>query len=426
MRAPPLARLLAPRLPFYYGWVILACVCFAGFVRQGAAVAVLSVFVEPMRRDLGWSSTAFGGAVSIGGMLAALVSPSIGHLLDRRGARLVLCLAVIGTGFATMAISQIESVITFYLLFCFARMNWAGPLDLGLYGALNAWFVARRARAASIATLIQLAGLVAFPLLATAAMHGADWRAGWIAIGLSVLSVGFVPVWLLLARRPEDLGLTAEAASDNPGHTRHEPHFSREQALRTAAFWLLALYAALVFPCQAGVSLYQASHMIERGVDPTTAALIVSTFSFMSALASIGVGWLPRGWPIRRVLALCGALMCIGVLCLIVATAATTGFLGAGSFGLGVGGMLALLPVVWADYFGRVSYGAIRGVALSLQVLAQACGPLAAGVLRDFSGSHTASFGLFATLSALAVVVALLARPPQSIDAAGEPSAQRP
>lgn len=63
MNAPPLARLLAPRLPFYYGWVILGCVCFAGFVRQGAAVAVLSIFVEPMRRDLGWSSTAFGAAV---------------------------------------------------------------------------------------------------------------------------------------------------------------------------------------------------------------------------------------------------------------------------------------------------------------------------------------------------------------------------
>ncbi|MGH8638910.1 MAG: MFS transporter [Burkholderiales bacterium] len=414
MHAPPLARLLAPRLPFYYGWVILGCVCFAGFVRQGAAVAVLSVFVEPMRGDLGWSSTAFGGAVSIGGVLAALVSPSIGRLLDRRGARLLLCLAVIGTGFATMAISRIDSVVAFYLLFCFARMNWAGPFDLGLYGALNAWFVPRRARAASIATLVQLAGLVAFPLIAHYAMNGADWRAGWIAVGFTVLSIGFVPVWLLLVRRPEDLGLAPEAAPASTLESRPEAQFSREQALRTPAFWLLSLYAALVFPCQAGVSLYQASHMIERGVDPTSAALIVSTFSFMSALASLGVGWLPRLWPIRHALAVCGALMCAGALCLSAATAAAAGFLGAALFGLGVGGMLTLLPVVWADYFGRASYGAIRGVALSMQVLAQASGPLAAGALRDLSGAHTASLGLFATLSALAMLVALRARPPAS------------
>jgi cyanate permease len=47
-----------------------------------------------------------------------------------------------------------------------------------------------------------------------------------------------------------------------------------------------------------------------------------------------------------------------------------------------------------------------------MQVLAQAAGPLVAGSLRDVSGSHTASLGLFATLAALAVAVALLARPP--------------
>ena len=48
---------------------------------------------------------------------------------------------------------------------------------------------------------------------------------------------------------------------------------------------------------------------------------------------------------------------------------------------------MTLLPVAWADYFGRESYGAIRGVALSLQVLAQAAGPLLSGALRDWSGT---------------------------------------
>lgn len=412
MNAPPLARLLAPRLPFYYGWVILGCVCFAGFVRQGAAVAVLSIFVEPMRRDLGWSSTAFGAAVSIGGVLAALVSPSVGRLLDRHGARLLLSFAVVGTGLATMAIARIDSLPAFYVLFCFARMNWAGPFDLGLYGALNAWFVARRARAASIATVVQLAGLVTLPLVAHFAMAGADWRAGWVAIGITVLGVGFVPVWLLLVRRPEDLGLAPEAGPARAADMRPEPHFSRAEALRTPAFWLLALYAALVFPCQAGVSLYQASHMVERGIDGTSAALIVSTFSFTSALASLGIGWLPRRWPIRHALAVCAGFMCAGALGMLSTAAAPTGFVSASLFGLGVGGMLTLLPVVWADYFGRTSYGAVRGVALSMQVLAQAAGPLAAGGLRDFSGSHAASLALFATLSALAVAIALLARPP--------------
>ena len=60
---------------------------------------------------------------------------------------------------------------------------------------------------------------------------------------------------------------------------------------------------------------------------------------------------------------------------------------------------MTLLPVAWADYFGRESYGAIRGVALSLQVLAQAAGPLLSGALRDWSGNYTESLMVFGVLA---------------------------
>ena len=92
-----LATLMASRLPFFYGWLILACVCCAGFARQGPAVATLSIFVEPMTSEFGWSRTALSGAVSLGGVLAALASPLIGPVLDRQGARLMLCAAVLVT-----------------------------------------------------------------------------------------------------------------------------------------------------------------------------------------------------------------------------------------------------------------------------------------------------------------------------------------
>ena len=156
-----LPRAVAAALPIYYGWVVLACLCCAGFARQGPAVATLSVFVEPLTREFGWSRTALSGAVSLGGVLAALVSPLIGPMLDRRGSRLVLCLAVLVNGVALLLLSLTPSLLMFYLLFCVARMNWAGPFDLGIYGALNNWFLARRTAAASIVNLAQMFGLVA-------------------------------------------------------------------------------------------------------------------------------------------------------------------------------------------------------------------------------------------------------------------------
>jgi cyanate permease len=92
---------------------------------------------------------------------------------------------------------------------------------------------------------------------------------------------------------------------------------------------------------------------------------------------------------------------------------APDGYFCAGLFGAGMGSMLTLLPVAWADYFGRLNYGAIRGLALPLQVLAQAAGPLVSGALYDRTGSYTLSLHVFAALAVLSIVAALAARPPR-------------
>jgi MFS transporter, OFA family, oxalate/formate antiporter len=408
-----LPRLLSGRLPFFYGWIILACLCCAGFSRQGPAVATLSVFVEPLTREFGWSRTALSGVVSLGGILAALSSPLIGPILDRHGSRIALCLAVLVTGAAMILLSLTQSLLVFYLLFCIARMNWAGPFELGIYGAVNNWFIDRRAFATSIATVAQLIGLVAMPLIAQLAMRQHGWRAGWLAIGSVTLLVGFLPVWLFMVRRPEDLGLLPDRSSTTPTTGQRlgyaEPNFSRRDAIRTSAFWLLLLYTILVYPVQAGVSLHQAAHLIERGINPTIAATVVSVFSLMSAIASISCGFMPRSLPIRYPLALIGMFLAAGTLLMLGISSAKQAYVAASFFGFGIGGILTLLPIAWADYFGRANFAAIRGVALSAQVVAQAAGPLLSGALHDWTGNYQRSLQCFAVLSGLAVLAALMA-----------------
>jgi OFA family oxalate/formate antiporter-like MFS transporter len=420
-----LPRLLSDRLPFFYGWVILGCLCCAGFARQGPAVATLSIFVEPLTREFGWSRAALSGAVSLGGVLAALASPLIGPLVDRYGSRVALSLAVLMTGAAMLLLSLTQSLLVFYLLFCIARMNWAGPFDLAIYGAVNNWFVARRAFATSIVTVAQAAGLVAMPLIAQLAMQRSGWRFGWLAIGLLTLLVGFLPVCLFMVRRPEDLGLVPDrqpAADTVALRPRpEEPSFTRREAVGTAAFWLLLLYTVLVYPVQAGVSLHQAAHLIERGVAPTAAAAIVSTFSLVSAVASLACGFLPRSLPIRYPLAAIGVVLAGAALLMVGISSSAQGYVAAALFGFGIGGLLTLLPIAWADYFGRANFASIRSVALSAQVLAQAAGPLLSGALHDWTGNYVLSLRCFAALSGLGVVAALMARRPITIDLPSRP-----
>jgi len=407
---PSLPHLLTARLPFFYGWVILGAVCCAGFSRAGGGVAILSIFVAPMTDHFGWSRTAISGAASVGGLLAALASPRLGRLLDRAGARLILSVAVLTTGLACMALSLTQSLAVFYLLYCVIRMNFAGPFDLGIYGAVNNWFVVRRTTANAIATTAQMVGLVILPLIAQAAIVWfGSWRAGWIAVGIAVFAVGFLPSVMLVVRAPEDLGLRPDGQAPQP---LQERHFTRPQALRTRAFWLLALFTVFSYPVQAGVSLHQAAYLVERGLSPTVAATIVGAFSLASGCGSLGFGFLPRRLPIRYMLGAVGALQAVGVLGLLAATTTPAFYLAAAVFGLGIGGLLMLPPVAWADYFGRRSFGAIRGVALTFQVLAQAAGPLLSGVLRDATGTYVLSLECFAILSVLAMIAALFARPP--------------
>src|SRR5260370_22989894 len=208
------------------------------------------------------------------------------------------------------------------------------------------------------------------PLIAQLAIVQQGWRAGWLAIGATTLLVGFVPTWLLLVRRPEDLGLAPdgmvaptdrEAGAPTALVALAEPAFSRRRALGTSAFWLLLLYTALVFPVQAGVSLHQAPYLIERGIDPTIAATIVSTFSMMSAVATVACGLLPRTVPIRYPLAATGAILALGVVLMLDIRTAGQGYLAARVFGFGLRALLTLLPVPWADYFCRSNFGAVRG-----------------------------------------------------------------
>jgi sugar phosphate permease len=268
-----------------------------------------------------------------------------------------------------------------------------------------------------VATLVTMSGLVSMPLIAHFVMQASDWRAAWVAIGATVLLVGFVPTWALHVRRPEDIGLRPDgervtASAGGAAAQPLEPEFSRGEALGTPAFWLLSLFTLLVFPVQAGLSLHQAPLLIERGLDPAAAAAAVSTFALLSAVAGFAYGFWPRRVPLRFALALVGLTLTASCVLMANVQSAAYAYGAAALFGLGIGGLLTMLPIAWADYFGRSSYGAIRGVALTVQVAGQALGPVLSGALRDATGNYAASLATFAVLAFAGSAAALFAAPP--------------
>jgi MFS family permease len=417
----PLARDLARRLPFFYGWAVVGCAMCSNVARQGAAVATLSMFVVPMTLEFGWSRTGISGAVSLGSLLGALAAPFAGPLFDRHGSRALLVASAFVVSACCVALAGTQSLAWFYAAFALSRMTFSTPFDVGTTSAVAKWFVRRRALAMSFLAMSTGIGLAVVPFVAQMVIVEHGWRAGWLVLAAIVLVTGALPQWLLLVRQPEDLGLapdgkggaSAEREGDGRPATR-EAAFTRAEAMRTPVLWLLMAFTLLVFPVQAGISLHQAPHLIERGLPPTLAAAVVSAFSLSVALASLLFGAVGDRVSLRGSLA-CGALlMAAGAATMRAVDGPLLGFVSAIAFGAGIGGIFAMLPVAWANYFGRAHFGAIRGVTLPAQVGGQALGPLIAGVLHDLSGDYAAGFVVFALMSMFAAAVALLVRPPRA------------
>src|SRR5574341_427482 len=82
-----------PRLPFFYGWVIVA----VAFVTMGVGVNVRTAFsllFPPILDEFGWERGVTAGAFSFGFLVSAALTPSLGRLMDRRGPRLVMEIGV--------------------------------------------------------------------------------------------------------------------------------------------------------------------------------------------------------------------------------------------------------------------------------------------------------------------------------------------
>ena len=414
-------RSFARRLPFFYGWVVVGCAMCSSVVRQTAAVATLSIFLVPMTDEFGWSRTGISGAVSLGGVLGALVAPFIGPLFDRHGSRALLIASAVAVSGCCVALAGTRGLLWFYVAFSISRLMFSAPFEIGTTSAITKWFVRRRARAMSLLIMSTGAGLTILPLVVAAVIAIAGWRTGWLTLAVIAIVFGVIPQWFLLVRRPEDIGLEPDGgvtgrqsrASAIRTAGTGEVSFTRTQALRTPTLWLLMAYTLLVFPVQAGVSLHQAPHLIERGISPTIAATIVSTFSLAGVLSSLLFGYLGDRAPVRAALAASAALLALGAVTMRGVDGPLLGYLSAVLFGAGIGGILTMIPVAWANYFGRVHFGAIRGITLPAQVGGQAMGPLAAGVLHDLTGGYASGLAAFAVLSLVAVGVALVTRAPR-------------
>ena len=414
---------LSRRLPFYYGWVVLGTAGSSMFVRNAAGSLTFAVFVPLIADETGWSRALIGGAAAVGGLLATGASPPVGWAIDRYGARLVLVLSLVIIGLSTIAMAWLSAHIAiFYAAMAVGRIMFSSPLNVGAATVVGRWFVRQRGRATGLLFLSHSGGMAVFPLVATWVSATYGWQAAWIVLGVMVYVIALAPAALLVAQRPEDVGLLPDGdaparAGANAGpaasNTVAEVQWTTRQAMRTPALWALAIGTGLLFLLQSGTNVYQADLLRSRGIDLSLAQLSIAVNAAGTGLGSILWGRVVELLRVSYTYAIVALVMTLGLALFIIADTALLGFVAAGLFGVAVAGILVVPPVAYANFFGRQSLGAIRGVTEPFTSLGQAIGAVASGLVFQFAGgSYTIAFVAYAVLGALTAAALLLARPP--------------
>jgi len=412
-------RLLG-KSPFYYGWVILFAAGSSMVVRNSAASLTLAVFIYPMSEDLGWSRTLIAGAASLGGLVATVASPVVGWALDRYGARVIMTGGVLILGLSTMSLAWATVPIAFYLAYGTGRVIFSSPLNLGPSVVVSRWFIRRRGRATGILFLSHSVGMVTFPLLAGLAIKYRGWEDAWIVLGVLVWVLALGPVSMLVRQSPESMGLQPDGdllEQTDPGTetpaASDEPSWTLREAVRTPTLWLLALATGSLFLLQSGTNIHQGAYFLDQGLGLGVSAATLSLNAVFTGAGSLFWGWLVDRVPVQYTYAGVALMMAVALVLFPMANTTIEALIVASIFGAAVGGILVVPVVAYANYFGRKSLSAIRGVTEPFVSLGQAIGALFSGIIYDLTGSYKDAFLILAILGFATIGLLLLTREPK-------------
>ena len=407
-------------MKIFYGWRMAGAACGIQFLLGALLLQSFGLYIAVLSEEMGWSKTTLSGAAAMQSMEAAVIGPLLGWMMDRFGPQLIVRWGIVIFSLGLLLLSQVGSVSTFYasavLMAIGASLAGYFPLSV----AIVQWFEKYRARALSFMSLGLAMGGLVVPALAWFMQHF-GWRTTAAATGVLALVVG-LPLARMIRRRPEDHGEHVDgispaehliAAAEGTPRPPAQAEFSVREALRTRAFWLLAIGHGLALLVVTAVNVHAITHMKEGlGYTVATAGWIIMLMTFgqmLGVLLGAGIG---DRFDKRKVTALCMLAHALGLLCLTYATGMSGLIAFAAFHGLAWGLRGPFMLAIRADYFGRQAIGVIMGISAAIVAVGQVAGPLVAGVLADLTGNYRLGFTVLAVLSALGSVSFMLATRP--------------
>jgi MFS family permease len=428
------------RLPFFYGWVVVA-VAFVTMAIGVNARTAFSLLFPPILAEFGWERGVTAGAFSLGFVISMAFTPLLGRAMDRWGPRWVMPVGVMltssGLALGTLTTAPVHLYLTLGLLVA------AGTVASGYTGHaqfLPHWFARHRGLAMGVAfSGVGVGSIVIFPWLQSLIVRF-GWRTACFAMAAVLLAL--IPLnFVFQRRRPEDMGLRPDGdsapaqtgrAGSHPANVVDPVWVSTEwtvsRAIRTARFWwvVVAFFGGL-FAWYA-VQAHQTKYLLEIGFAPATAAWALGLVGLTGIVGQIGLGWLSDRigrewvWTLSSLgFALCYALLLLmqqrpspALLYLMVAAQ--------GALGYGLASVYGAIP---AELFQGRRYASIFGWLGVASGLGAGAGPWITGAIHDWTGSYAPAFWLAIALCGVSTAAMWLASPRKVRLVAGQAARRR-
>ena len=414
----------------FYGWYIVGVGFLANVASSFALASTLSIFLKPLTSELAVSRGVFSLLRSGEGIIGACLAPLVGTLVDRYGGRWLMAIGttIVGIGYFFLghvdSFSQFAAIRLTLVSFGDAIMGY-----MVVNVVISQWFVRRRGRALAFTSMGVGFAKVCMPVVAAWLLLTLGWRQTWTVFGVLTIALLVLPALLIVRRRPEDMGLFPDGAGEpgiEPGSFGSKKLFAedhpadpsetvwtRAEAVRTSAFWLLVVTFGISSVGVTGLNLHVYPYVTDIGHSPVVAASVMSVIASMQLGSPLAWGLLAERIDPRIAAMLRFIVQGIGLGLAISTSNLICLYAGFFLYGIGLGGNMVLPDLLWANYFGRRSLGRIRGMGLLISQVLAAFGPPFFGFLFDATGGYGLSFALFGAALATSAFLSLMLRAPR-------------
>ena len=389
----------------FRGWWVVTGVFVMLTVTAGLGFYGLPVYLRALTVEQGFSVSAVSGATAVFFLVSGLVGLPVAAYMARHDPRPLVAVGAVGCGVALVLLGRVTQVWQVYAAYVLFGAGFAAASLVPGTTLITRWFSRRRSVALSIgSTGLSFGGVAITPAVAgLVEREGLAEVAPWLGVALVV---GVVPLtaWLL---RPSPAALGLQPDGD-PAPPADQPLASTGEsaatALRTRFYRCVTGAHLLAMLAQVGGIAHLYNLVAERrGVSLAATALSVLA---VSSLVGRLLGGLVAGRTSLRAMAVVLMLVQAGSLAVLaVLDAAGPLIVLTVVFGLTVGNLLMLHPLLLAERFGVRDYGRIYSRSQLVATLGVAGGPLFMGALYDLVDGYGIAFVVTGAASAVAAVV---------------------